>query len=234
MSLASLRPRTQLGLALLIPILCLPIGLYLVWRPVTDLRRVTQEIDVTQQAVEQKSELIRQAEQAAAGRPLTLAVAKPEETEPIRFLREFSRLIAESGANLVSVQGTKLPPIPVPGAPPPQPAQSEAPAAGGEAAPAPPPPTLGGQRPVLPATVNEISDKVTVEGDFGSVLALMLRLETYSRILSVSQLQLSQAGRDDEGLVRATFTLSRYTARETPPATGQTAPASGTAVAGPR
>jgi len=233
MSLASLRPRTQLGLALLIPICCIPVGLYLVWRPFTDLRRVTQEIGVTQQAVEQKRQIILQAEQAAAGRPLALAVAKPEETEPIRFLREFSRLMSESGARLVSVQGTKLPPIPVPGAPPAQTGQTGAPPAGSETSQVAPQP-LGGQRPVLPATVNEISDKITVEGDFGAVLALMLRLETYSRILSVSQLQLSQAARNDEGRVRATFTLSRYTARETPPATGQTAPASGTAVAGPR
>ncbi|MFB3880098.1 MAG: hypothetical protein ACE149_02490 [Armatimonadota bacterium] len=233
MSLASLRPRAQLGLAVVIPLLCLPIGLYLVWRPVNDLRRVTQEIDVTQQAVEQKSELIRQAEEAAQGRPLALAVAKPEETEPIGFLREFNRLIAESGAKLASVQGTKLPPVPVPGAPPPPPPQSGAPATATEAAP-PPPPTLGGQRPVLPATVNEISDKVTVEGDFGSVLALMLRLETYSRILSISQLQLHEGRADEEGQVKATFTLSRYTARETTPVAAQPAPASGAAGAGPR
>jgi hypothetical protein len=218
MSLASLRPRTQLGLALVIPVLCAPIGLYLVWRPVQDLRRVSQEIEVTKQTVEQKNQFIRQAEEAAAGRPLALAVARAEENEPIEFLREFNRLIGESGAKLVSVQGTQLPPIPVPGAPPSQSGQDKAATGSGTAGASPP--SVGGQRPVLPSTVNEISDRVTVEGDFGSILALLVRLETYSRILSVSQLELQAAGGDDEGQVRAVFTLSRYTARETAPAAG--------------
>ena len=195
MSLASLRPRTQLWLAVIIPLCCLPIVLYLVWHPVTNLRQVTKEIETTRQTVERKQELIRLAEQAALGRPLALAVAENSEAEPIVFIRQLTQLLSESGAKLITVQGTKLPPITVPGAPPP-PSPKPGESASGSAAPAdlPAPTGLQGQRPVLPATVNEISDRLTVEGDYGAVLSLLLRLETFDRILSVSQLQLSQKG----------------------------------------
>ncbi len=86
---------------------------------------------------------------------------------------------------------------------------------------------------VLPATVNEISDNVTVEGEFGALLSLLVRLETYDRILSVSQFQLSStATREDDTRLRATFTLSRYTTRPEPVPLSPAARGSATAATG--
>jgi hypothetical protein len=208
MSIATLRPQTQIALAIIVPICCFALGAILVWPPVSGLNTVKQDLESTQQAIVEKQKIIEEAEAAAAGRPLALAVAAREEQEPIDFLRQFSALVAESGATLVSVRATKLPPIRAPGA---QPAKKSASPQRGQTGGATPAP-VGGQRPVLPATVSELNDQVTVNGTFGSILSLLVRIETFERILSVSRCRVTAGTRGGYPRLSAVFTLSRFVA----------------------
>jgi hypothetical protein len=226
MSISALRPQTQILLAVIVPLCCVVLGIVLVWPPVSGLRTVREELETTHQAIEEKERLIEEAEAAAAGRPLALAVATREEGEPILFLRQLSALIGESGASLAAVQATKLPPVPAPQA------QGQNRNAGrggaGSSAASQSPSPVGGQRPVLPATVGELTDNLTVEGTFGSILSLLVRIESFERILSVSRCRISSGGGATYPRLRAVFTLSRFVAQPEPasptPETGATQP----------
>jgi hypothetical protein len=195
-------------LAILAPICCVALGLVLVWPQFARVRAVAEEIETAQGEIETKQRAIAAAEAAAMGRPLALAVALNEEKEPIVFLRQLSALVEGSGAAFVGIRGTTLPPIPAPG--PSRPGQQSAQGPGGAV------PPLGGQRPVLPATVDEITDEVSVEGTFGSILSLLVRLESFERILSVSRCRITAGGRAGYPRLNAVFTLSRFAARPEP------------------
>ena len=212
MGISSLRPQTQVLLAVIVPLCCVVLGVVLVWPPVSGLRTVREELETTHQAIVEKERLIQEAEAAAAGRPLALAVATRDEREPIAFLRELSALIDESGATLSAVQATRLPPV---AAPQPQGQSKGSAGSSGAAAPTSP---VGGQRPVLPATVGELTDNLTVEGTFGSILSLLVQLESYERILSVSRCRVSSGGGVTYPRLRAVFTLSRFVAAPEPAA----------------
>lgn len=212
MSIATLRPQTQIILAVVVPICCIVLGAILVWPPVSGLQTVREELTVTQQAIEEKQKLIQEAEVAAAGRPLALAVAPRNEQEPIVFLRQLSALAAESDVALAAVRATKLPPVPAPQGRQANPKTGSQPGQATAGAPA----AVGGQRPVLPATVSELTDEVTVEGRFGSILSLLVRLEGFERILSVSRCRISGGAGQGYPRLRAVFTLSRFVARPEP------------------
>lgn len=208
MSISAFRPQTQILLAVIVPLCCVVLGLILVLPPVSGLRTVREELETTQQTIEQKQRLIKDAEAAAAGRPLALAVATREEQEPIVFLRQLSALIAESGASLSAVQSTRLPPVPAP--------QTQQNSSASSGATSPPPSAVGGQRPVLPATVGELTDNLTIEGTFGSILSLLVRIESFERILSVSRCRITGGSGVTYPRLRAVFTLSRFVAEPQP------------------
>lgn len=220
MSISAFRPQTQILLAVIVPLCCVALGLILILPPVSGLRTVREELESTQQTIEQKQQLIEDAEAAAAGRPLALAVATRDEQEPIVFLRQLSALIAESGATLSAVQATRLPPVPAP--------QTQQSSGAGSAATSPPPSAVGGQRPVLPATVGELTDNLTIEGTFGSILSLLVRIESFERILSVSRCRVSGGSGPTYPRLRAVFTVSRFVAEPEPasptPEAGTTQP----------
>jgi hypothetical protein len=208
MSISALRPQTQILLAVTMPLCCVALGLILVWPPVSGLRTVREELETTQQTIEQKQQLIKDAEAAAAGRPLALAVATREEQEPIVFLRQLSALIAKSGASLSAVRSTRLPPVRAP--------QTQQSSGAGSGATSPPPTAVGGQRPMLPATVGELTDNLTIEGTFGSILSLLVRIESFERILSVSRCRITGGSGVTYPRLRAVFTLSRFVAEPEP------------------
>lgn len=229
MSLATLRPKTQLALAVALPVICLLLGVALLWPYTSRLRQADRELQQTQSTIQQKKQVISQAQLAARGRSLALAVVLPSEQEPIVFLRQFAALTAESGATLNSVRSV---------APPPMPTASGSPAGAGSSANSPSSPAgqqapasaapgnLGqGQRPVIPNTVKELVNEISVEGRFGDILALIVRLENFERILSVSKCQINSTGAQSYPTLRATFLVSRFVAAPEPPApAGQAKP----------
>ena len=214
MSLGTLRPHTQIILAVVLPLCCIALGTFLVWPPVSGLRQVRDEIEATQHAIEEKQSVIMEAEAAAEGRPLALAVAARDEQEPIVFLRQLSALAAESHVTLAGIRSTRLPPVPAPRA---QEGGRGNPSRKSGQTVSPAPAAVGGQRPVLPHTVSELTDEVTVEGTFASILSLLVRIETFERILSVSKCRITGASRGGYPRLRAVFTLSRFRARPGPP-----------------
>jgi len=210
MNLATLRPKTQLALAVLLPILSLALGMILLWPYTTSLRRTNDELQQTQGTIQHKKTLISQAEAAVQGRSLALAVALPTEEEPIAFLRQFTALTAESGTVLASVKSTAPPPMSQPNA-----------SGGAAAAPAQQTPNAApgssagvnagqGQRPVTPPSVRELTNEVRVEGKYNDILALIVRLENYERILSVSRCRISLGSQRDYPRLQAVFTVSRF------------------------
>jgi hypothetical protein len=208
------------ALTVAIPAVSLLIGFLLVWPYVTHLRQVREELERTKTTIAQKKQVISQAEAAAQGRPLATAVAAATEEEPIVFLKQLAALTQDSGATLAAVRAMGSPRVAPQEAPRPygtEPAPQTTPA---------PPAATPGQRPVLPArTVRELQDQVTVEGTFGSILALLVHLENYDRILSVSQCRLRSGGNRTYPRLQAVFTLSRFVAATPTPPTGTAAPA---------
>lgn len=226
MKLSTLHPRTQLALTVLVPAACLALAMLLVWPYVTDLRRVKRELQETQVTIQQKKALIKQAEAAAQGRPLALAVALPDEQEPIVFLKQLASLTDDSGVTLVAARA--LAPVQNPNlrqeaAAPPTADQVQT-TSQQVAPPAPGP----GQRPVLSGAVKELQDQITVEGAFSNLLSLLVRLENYDRILSVSQCKIRSSSTHGYPELRAVFTLSRFVAAPEP---AQPAPSSPPATA---
>jgi hypothetical protein len=220
--LSMLRPRTQLALTVLIPAACLALAVLLVWPYVANLHRVRRELEQTQDTIQQKKSMIAQAEAAAQGRPLALAVALPDEQEPIVFLKQLAALTTDSGVALTAVRA--LAPVQTPNA---SYSAAAAPASGSVqtssqdgTTPAPGP----GQRPVVSAAVKELQDQVTVEGPFTSLLALLVRLENYDRILSVSQCKIRSSSTHGYPELRAVFTLSRFVAAPEPVKASLSAP----------
>ncbi|NIM05346.1 MAG: hypothetical protein GTO55_04500 [Armatimonadetes bacterium] len=213
MNLSRLRPRTQLLLAIFVPLFCIGLGLLLVLPTVTHLRKVGRDIEQTQKNIYKKKELIAQAEEMAGGRSLALAVALPDEQEPIIFLRQLAELTEASNVTIAAIQSTSPPPLPRStstattsrrGGPTSAPADSTSVG-------------LKGERPVVPpATVQELTDQVTVEGTFNEILDLIVRLEGFDRILSVSQCRITIGGALKYPRLQAIFTLSRFIARPQP------------------
>ncbi len=204
-----LRPKTQLLLAVVLPLVCVLVGLILLWPTVSHLRAARRQLEETQGTIAQKKLAITQAEAVAGGRSLALAVALPTEEEPIDFLKKFAALTVESGVTLVSVRAT-IPPANIGAATTTQTSASTAatPPAGSPSTP----PAIGqGQRPVVPTTVKELTDEATVEGKFSDILGLIIRLENFERILSVSQCQVRGTGNAYPKL-QAVFKLSRFVA----------------------
>ena len=64
MSISAFRPQTQILLAVIVPLCCVVLGLILVLPPVSGLRTVREELETTQQTIEQKQRLIKDAEAA--------------------------------------------------------------------------------------------------------------------------------------------------------------------------
>jgi hypothetical protein len=218
MSLSTLRPKTQLALAIILPVVCILLGVVLLLPYTKKLRQTNQELQQTEETIQQKKRVITQAEAAAQGRSLALAVALPGEQEPIVFLRQFAALATESGVTLVSIRSTTPPPIPQTasgsGAPSGSQPQQE---------PGSPPPASGpGQRPVVipPTLVRELTNEVTVEGRYGDILALIVRLENFERILSVSRCRINLPGTRNYPKLGAVFTVSRFIANTPPPSPG--------------
>jgi hypothetical protein len=219
MSLATLRPRTQLALAVLLPLVCIGLGAALIWPHTSRLREANQQLRTTVTSIQQKKRSISQAELAARGRSLALAVALPGEQEPILFLRQLAALTNESGAVLAAVRSTSPPPMPAANAPTRDSGASTSGNPSGQQTPGTGTPAgVGqGQRPVIPAsTVRELTNEVTVEGRFGDILALVVRLESFERILSVSQCRIRAASQSYPQL-HAVFTVSRFVAVPEPP-----------------
>jgi len=216
MSLSTLRPRTQLLLAVLVPLTCCVGGVATLWPAVTRLQSTSRELEQTKIVIQQKKQVISQAEAAAEGRSLALAVALPSEEEPIVFLRQLAALTAESGPTLLSVRAAQAPPLVVSSVP----AQTAGPHSNPGQPQGPPSSAVGqGQRPVIPATVRELTDEVTVEGRFGDILALIVRLENFERILSVSRCRMRTGTGSAYGALQASFTLSRFVAAANLPPT---------------
>jgi hypothetical protein len=213
-NISALRPKTQLALGVVLPLACAAFAALLIWPPTSDLRAAGDEIEVTTKMIAEKKVIIRQAEAMASGRPLALAVAGQDEHEPIQFLRQLAALTDASNCELVGVRATRLPPVR-------DPRGQQGKSGRGQQAGVPAQPTsVGGQRPVLPAKVRELTDEVTVEGRFNAILGLLVRLETFERILSVSRCRVNTA---DYPRLRTTFTLSRFVAKPEPPGAASTA-----------
>jgi len=211
MKLSSLRPRTQMLLAVLVPIVCIAVGALLVLPFFSNLRKVSKDIEITKKTIQQQQQLIAEAESAAGGRPLALAVALPDEQEPIVFLRQLAELTKTSHVTLASVRDTAPPPSP--------PGRASYPAGSSTAPPAPGATgsVLKGERPVVPPSlVQELTNQVTVEGTFGEVLGLLVRLENFDRILSISQCRMICGSSVKYPMLQATFSLSRFVARPAP------------------
>ena len=82
---------------------------------------------------------------------------------------------------------------------------------------------------MVPPTVEEVTDQVTVEGAFGDVLSLLVRLEGFDRILSVSQCRIHTGAGTAYPRLQAVFTLSRFVARPPSPESGALASPSASA-----
>lgn len=221
MTIAGLRPRTQVLLCFLVPTICLAVGLFLVWPAVSRLGKVKEDLDETQQTIEQKQKVITSAESAAEGRPLALAVAPSNDEEPIIFLRQLAYLATQSGGTLASMRATTPPPLPAN----PNPQQPTGSITGQPASGSSESAGLRGSRPVVPSTVRELTDQVTVEGTFPQILDLLVRLESFERILSISQCRIGSGGGAKYPRLQAVFTLSRFVAS---PQAQPTAPNAGT------
>lgn len=211
MRISSLPPRTQILLSILVPLCCLVIAALLILPSVTRIKRVNRNIEAAKQQIQDKQDLIAQAEMVAGGRPLALAVASPNEDEPIIFLRQLAELMNESRVTLVAVRD--MAPRPNPAAAGGQyssrnAATPSSSAAGNRSTT----PVLRGERPVVPPSVQELANQVTVQGAFGEILELVLRLEKFDRILSVSQCKISTGGTARYPKLQAVFLLSRFVA----------------------
>ena len=221
--LSTLPPRTQLALTVVIPALCLTLAALLVWPHVSHLRQLRQDLQQTQDTIQQKKTRLAQAEAAAQGRPLALAVALPDEQEPIVFLKQLATLTDDSAVALTAVRA--LAPVQNPAG------ASAAAAASGpgqvqNSAQEGAPQVAGpGQRPVVPTAVKELQEQVTVEGPFPGLLSLLVRLENYDRILSVSQCKIRSGSTHGYPELRAVFTLSRFVAAPEPASPSLSAPA---------
>lgn len=210
MRISSLPPRTQILLSLLVPLCCLGIAALLILPSVTRIKRVNHNIEAAKQQIQDKQEVIAQAEMVAGGRPLALAVASPNEDEPIIFLRQLAELMNESRVTLVAVRD--MAPRPNPAAAGGQYSSRNAATPSSGAAGNRSTPVLRGERPVVPPSVQELANQVTVQGAFGEILELVLRLEKFDRILSVSQCKISTGGTARYPKLQAVFLLSRFVA----------------------
>jgi hypothetical protein len=203
MRIGSLKPSTQITLSIVIPLLCILLGALLIWPSANGIAKANREIVSINEEIKQKEDLIDQAEKAAGGRPLAIAVATAHEEEPIEFLRQLAHLAEESGVVLAAVRATTPPPLANPNGG----QQTSGPAAGAR-----PTTALGGERPIVPPSVREMTDQVTLEGTFGEILELIVRLEKFDRILSVSKCRITVGGAVKYPKVQAVFTLSRFVA----------------------
>jgi len=218
MRLTALRPRTQLLLAILLPVASLILAVGLIWPYFSHLRQVRQDLERTRLTIDQTNQRIRLAEAEAEGRPLALAVVPRSQEEPILFVRQLAALSLDSHVTLTAVRALGTP----------RAAADDSPYGVKPTPQAPAPGAVPGQRPVLPpSSVQELQQEVTVEGSFNSVLALLVRLENFERILSVSQCRLRAASGPASSQVQAAFTLSRFVATlaTAAPAAGAPTPA---------
>ena len=203
--ISNLKPRTQLMIAIFLPICCIGLAALLVIPYVLNLRKLQKELETTKQTIQQKRKLITQAESIAGGRSLDIAVAIPDEQEPILFLRNLAELSKASNITLASVRDTAPPPL----------ARTSQRSGGSLNAPSPrstaaTSTALRGERPDVPPSVQELTNQVTAEGTFRELLGMIVRLENFDRILSVSQCRITTGSGAKYPRLQAVFTLSRF------------------------
>lgn len=213
MRLSSLNPSTQLVLTIIVPILCILVALLIVVPATSHLGTVGRDLQVTESTIKQKQANINRIVAISRGWKPELAVAKADDQEPIRFLRQLATVATDSGVKLTSVRETPPPPLPKESSSLPAGSSPTGSLTGnntessGRTANGAP---LTGQRPIVPSTVREVTQQVVAEGNFNQILEFITRLERFSeRILTVSQCRLDGGGRKYPQ-VRATFTLSRF------------------------
>jgi hypothetical protein len=137
--------------------------------------------------------------------PASAVVARVPATpdEPVEFLRNLN-FVARSCGVRIATYSAAPPAAPTSAAP----APTTAPAANGTAAP--------GAADALPAGTTEATLNLTAEGTYAAMANFFQRLETYPRLINVSQVSMSTA---KYPLLTTQFRLSRYTGLPPTPAT---------------
>lgn len=191
-------PRTQQAFAFGLPLFCLIGALLIVtpyWRQLhndqDEVVRIRREIETAQQNVD----LLRNAPK---GPPFAHVPAT--RTEPIEFLQHLNEVTAECGVRMAhyrqvmdspAARASDPPPPPVPGLPG----------------------TAGAGQPInertgLPAGITPASLRLTVEGDYAHVALFFNRLESFPRLVSITEVNMRAA---KATLISAEFMLTRYT-----------------------
>lgn len=200
-------PRVQRAVAIGLPVFCL-IGAALIvtpsWRQLNEDREKVVKVRKEILSAQQNVELLKNAPK---GPPFAHVPAT--RTEPIEFLQHLNEVTAQCGVRLARykqvVEAPKTadnpPPPPVPGLP-----------NGSNGAPA-----ANGERGGLPPGITPASLRLTVEGDYAHVALFFNRLESYPRLVSITEVAMRAAKATQ---ISAEFTLTRYTTPEQPVTAG--------------
>ncbi len=207
-------------LTIALPVLSLLLAYFLTVPRYLELKKDEAELARTDEFVRAKRLSVDEAAQQKSG-PV-VAQLPADRNEPVQFLRELNTVAGSYGVRLTNV--TTAAPIEQ-NTPPPT-------SAGGAGAAGTAPPKV-----TLPPGTTPVILQVDVEGTYPGLAQFFRRLETYPRLISVTDVSMS-ATAGDYPKIKAQFRLTRYTGTVTAgtpvsqPAAGQT-PAPAAAPASP-
>lgn len=161
------------------------------------LRNDQEELASTQQAIRTQEANLTQIRAEPAGP--TVARVPATRNEPVEFLRTLNTVAASCGVRVISYTAAAAPPPPAAPAP-------AAPPAGG-AASASAPAATPGQPALPPGTTPNVLD-ISAEGTYTAMALFFGRLETFPRLVSISQVTMHAA---QYPTLNAQFKLTRYT-----------------------
>jgi len=211
----------RLPLIIGLPLLGLVAALLMIVPRYQALVRDREALAETRQQVAIKRAALIAAQ--SAPQPPVQTQAPESRDEPVQFLRELSSLAAESGVRLTNF--VVAAPEPVPGA---TGAGASPNTSGGTAATTTPTvPMAPGGVPLPPGTL-PVALQIGVEGGYPNMAHFFGRLETYSRLLTVTNTAMNVT---QYPKITATFRLTRYTSNTLAPASAPTPGTAGGAAA---
>lgn len=184
--LSRIPPQVQLGITIALPIVSVLIALLMVVPRVSKLNKDrTDLVKITTENTTQRT-LIKAAQLRGPIPPVEARVPS-EPNEPVVFLRQLSAVARESGIVLGSITIQ-----------PSAPGATEAGAGNASAS---------GSTSSLPPGTTPQSIQASATGSYRSMVAFFAKLESYKRLISVSNVNMS--GKGDS--LTAQFTITRYT-----------------------
>lgn len=193
-ALSKFKPGNQRIAAIVIPLICLLVAALLFLPQWGRARAVAQDLTKVNGQIHQKEVELGLTNPGQQARQVSAAMATTE--EPVEFLKELAKLVTESGNRLVLVRN--MAPVSSPGK------------------------AANPGEPSKPSTVEvrQVQNEVTVQGTFEQIWRLLVSLENYRRLLSVSSCKVT-VSQDGFPQLQANFVLTRYVVGPQPAPTSQ-------------